>query len=114
MLSLAWVEHELELAINGPNTPQNARDCALLFILRDHLREVYEPPEPERKEEPPQKENDSKRQAVLLTAHSARLDTVPTLTQIEDAIGAVSVNTREEKRRMQDAKTWASIIREKA
>ena len=113
MLSLAWVEHELELAINGPTTPQNARDCALLFILRDHLREVYEPPEPERKEEPPQKENDSKRQAVLRTAHSARLDTVPTIAQIDDAIGAVSVNTRVEKRRVQDAKTWAGIIGQK-
>ena len=113
MLSLAWVEHELELAINGPNTPQNARDCALLFILRDHLREIYEPQEPERKEEPPKKENDSKRQAVLLTAHSARLDTVPTIAQIEDAIGTVSVNTREEKRRMQDARTWADIIGQK-
>lgn len=113
MLSLPWVEHELELAIRGPNTPQNARDCALLFILRDHLMALYAPDEPAQQEQQPEKESEKQRQAVLLTAHSARLDTVPTIAQIEDAIGAVAANTREEKRRMQDAKTWASIIGKK-
>ena len=113
MLSLAWVEHELEMAINGPSTPQNARDCALLFILRDNLRAIYQPEEAEEKPKSEEKEKESHRQAVLLTAHSARLDTVPTITEIEDAIGAVSVNTKEEKRRMQDAKTWAGIIGQK-
>jgi hypothetical protein len=108
MLSLAWVELELQKALEGQNTPQNARDCALLFILRDHLKAMTEPEKAEEK-----KQDSTHRQAVLLTAHSAHLDSDPTLTQIEDAIGAVSVNTREEKRRMQDAKTWAGIIGQK-
>lgn len=108
MLSLAWVEHELELAINGPNTPQNARDCALLFILRDHLKAMNEPEKAEEK-----KQDSTHRQAVLLTAHSAHLDSVPTLTQIEDAIGAIAVSTPEEKKRAQDARTWAGIIGKK-
>lgn len=51
------------------------------------------------------------REAVLLTTHSADLDTIPTIEQIEDALGAVAVNTPEERKRVQDARTWGKIIR---
>ncbi len=36
----------------------------------------------------------------------------PTIEQIEKALGAVSVNTDEERRRAKDAKTWLEILKE--
>ena len=47
----------------------------------------------------------------MLTAHSADLDKVPTLAEVEDALGAVVVNTPEERERANRVKTWAEILR---
>lgn len=38
MLTLAWVEHQIEEAKHGLNEPQNVRDFALLCIARDFLK----------------------------------------------------------------------------
>ena len=38
------------------------------------------------------------------------LDKVPTLAEVEDALGAVVVNTPEERERANRVKTWAEII----
>lgn len=109
MPTLAWVEREYEVALQSANTPSNLRDFALLCIALDHLRAST--PDSEPKSE--QKSEQKKRDAILLTAHSADLDKIPTITQIEDAIGAISINTPEEKKRVQDARTWAGIIGKK-
>ena len=53
----------------------------------------------------------ARRDAILLTAHSADLDKVPTLAEVEDALGAVVVNTPEERERANRVKTWAEIIK---
>ena len=53
----------------------------------------------------------ARRDAILLTAHSADLDKVPTLAEVEDALGAVVVNTPEERERANRVKTWAEILR---
>lgn len=45
--------------------------------------------------------------------HSADLDTVPTIQQVETALHSISVNTPEERKRVQDAKKWAQIISQK-
>ena len=39
------------------------------------------------------------------------LDKVPTLAEVEDALGAVVVNTPEERERANRVKTWAEIIK---
>lgn len=103
MPTLAWVEQEYVKALASANTPANLRDFALLCIARDHLRADAPPPRGE-------DEKEGKKNAVLLTAYSADLNTVPTLAQIEDGIGALAANTAEDRRRIEDAKTWAAII----
>lgn len=54
-----------------------------------------------------------RRDAVVLMTHSADLDTVPTIQQVETALQSISVNTPEERKRVQDAKKWAQIISQK-
>ena len=56
-------------------------------------------------------EESRRRDAVVLTAHSVDLDTIPTLDQAEKAFTSVVVNTPEERYRANRAKTWAEIIR---
>lgn len=54
-----------------------------------------------------------RRDAVVLMTHSADLDTVPTIQQVETALHSISVNTPEERKRVQNAKKWAQIISQK-
>lgn len=105
-MTLAWIESEIEQAANGPNTAKNVYDLAMLIIARDYFLETATP-QPAAETE----EQRKRREAVILTSHSADLDVVPTIGQIEEAIGAVSISTPDERRRVKDAKTWASILR---
>lgn len=105
MLTLAWVEQQIEDALNGKNEPQNVRDFALLCIARDNLKAVQaahvgEAPELFRP------------QRVSLTDYSADLNKVPTLEEIDAAIVAAAETsyTPEDKQRLKDQKTWANII----
>lgn len=64
------------------------------------------------KDAPAESKDDArKREAIVLTAHSANLDVVPTLEQAEQALAAVAVNTPEERDRVNRARTWAEILR---
>lgn len=105
-MTLAWVESEIEQAANGPNTAKNVYDLAALIIVRDYLMGTATPQPASETEE-----QRRKREAVILTSHSADLDVVPTIGQIEEALGAVAISTPEERKRVKDAKTWASILR---
>ena len=110
MLTLAWVEHELEQARKGPNEPQNLRDYALLCVARDnllaelnaHASASHDPPS-----------NVQKQQRVILTDYSADLDKVPKLEEIDAAINAAAVTayTPEEQQHVRDQRTWAEILR---
>ena len=104
-MTLAWVEAEIEKAEQGGNTARNVYDLAALLIVRDHLRTATSP-----KAVP---EDKARRDAIILTSHSTDLDVVPTIEQVEAALDAVVVSMPEERQRVQDAKTWAKIIREK-
>ena len=104
-MTLAWIEAEIEKAEQGGNNAKNVYDLAALLIVRDHLRVAALPQNiPDDK---------GRREAIILTSHSADLDMVPTIAQVEDALDAVIVSTPEERQRVMDAKTWAQIIREK-
>lgn len=104
-MTLAWIEAEIEKAEQGGNNAKNVYDLAALLIVRDHLRVAALP-----KNAPDDK---GRREAIILTSHSADLDMVPTIAQVENALDAVIVSTPEERQRVMDAKTWAQIIREK-
>ena len=112
MLTLAWVEHELEQARKGQNEPQNLRDYALLCIARDNLiaeqnanvSASYAPPSPVQKQ-----------QRVILTDYSADLDKVPKLEEIDEAISAAAITayTPEDQQHVRDQRTWTGIIEQK-
>ena len=103
-VTLTWIESQLEDALIGPNTAKNVYDAAALIIVRDAMRAASAPSAQQ------DAGDKARRDAVLLTAHSADLDKVPTLAEVEDALGAVVLNTPEERERAIRVKTWAEII----
>ena len=105
-VTLTWIESQLEDALSGPNTAKNVYDAAALIIVRDAMRAASAPSAAESTDAGEK----ARRDAILLTAHSADLDKVPTLAEVEDALGAVVVNTPEERERANRVKTWAEII----
>ena len=105
-VTLTWIESQLEDALSGPNTAKNVYDAAALIIVRDAMRAASAPSAAESTDAG----DKARRDAVLLTAPSADLDKVPTLAEVEDALGAVVVNTPEERERANRVKTWAEII----
>lgn len=90
MLRLEWVEEEIERVKAGTCTMQNVRDYALLCIARDSLRGEGSSPSPVSRD---------------------TLDGSPTLDQVERALGAVMVNSDSDRKRKQDAMTWAKILK---
>ena len=104
-MTLAWVESEIEKAQQAGNTAKAVYDLAALLIVRDFLRAAS--PEHQALQEK------RHRDAVTLTAYSADLRKVPTIDQVEDALGAVALSTPEERRRAVDMRTWAEIIKGK-
>ena len=106
-VTLTWIESQLEDALSGPNTAKSVYDAAALIIVRDAMRAASAPSAAESTDAGEK----SRRDAILLTAHSADLDKVPTLAEVEDALGAVVVNTPDERERANRVKTWAEILR---
>lgn len=103
MLSISWVEHQIEQAMNGPNEPQNVRDYALLCIAREFLKAEQDAHEMRAA---------SEHERIVLTDYSADLDIVPSIDQIHAAINAAAKTayTTEERQLLKDANTWAGII----
>lgn len=103
MLSLAWVEHQIEQALNGQNDPQNVRDYALLCIARDFLkaeqtaRQARTTPEHDR---------------IVLTDYCADLNHVPNPEEIKQAIAAAAsaAYATDSRQQLRDMNTWADIL----
>ena len=102
-MTLSWIESQLEDALSGTNTAKNVYDAAALIIVRDAMRSAASDTDTE----------DTKKsmEAVVLTAHSADLNVVPTIDQAEKALEAVAVRTKEDRERVNRARTWAEILR---
>lgn len=109
-MTLSWVESQLEDALNGSNTAKNVYDAAALIIVRDEMRAAASAQLVAQSAADIQEES-RRRDAVVLTAHSADLDTIPTLEQAEKVLASVVVNTPEERDRVNRAKTWTEIIK---
>lgn len=103
MLSLAWVEHQIEQAKNGLNEPQNVRDYALLCIARDFLKSEQNAHE---------QRAASGHDRVVLTDYSADLNRVPNPEEIKQAIAAAAsaAYTPESRQQLRDMNTWAGIL----
>lgn len=93
MLRLEWVEEQIERVKTGTCTMQTVRDYAMLCIARDNLRGEGVAPSPV-----PRGDNG--------------LDCIPTLDQVEKALGSIVVYSESDKKRKQDAMTWARILSE--
>ena len=107
MLTLAWVEQQIEELRNGENALHVARDYALLCVAREYLQA-------EKAAQASDKQHQTKdRGRVVLTDYCANLNTVPTVQQIEEAIQAAGENGVEEgeKKSLRDARTWSQILR---
>lgn len=117
MITEAWVRAEIERAMDGPATRENVYDLAALIGVLSHIRgqaaAVFQEGTgghsmaacPEESEE-----ERRQREAVILTSYSADLNTRPRIEQIYDALEAVDVQTPEEHKKAQDARTWADIL----
>lgn len=104
MLTLAWIEHQIEMARNGPNEPQNVRDFALLCLAREFIKGEQMPAE---------KGVVSPNTRVVLTDYCADLNKVPKLEEIDAAIfsAAETAYTPADRQHVRDQKTWAEILR---
>lgn len=91
MLRLEWVEEQMERLRTGTCTMQSVRDYAALCIVRDSLRGEGTP--------------------LSAPLSDVAYDNVPTLDQVEMALGAVATNTEADRQRARDAMTWARIIK---
>lgn len=107
-MTLPWIEAQIEETLNAENSAKNVYDLAMLCICRDEMQRRAAPDVSEYAEAA---EDKKRRDAVVLTSYSADLDTVPTLEQIDSALGAYSVNTAEERERVKDMRTWREIIK---
>ena len=117
MITQKWLQSEIEHALAGPTTRENVYDLSALITVLGYLSANQKgEPTPalnEHAAQPESEEARKKREAIILTAHSADLDTTPTITQIYDALDAVEVTTPTERTQARDAKTWAQIIGQK-
>lgn len=101
MITLAWVENEIEETLREKPTAQAIYDLSALITVRGYLRTLNAPEkEPERKEK-----------TIRMVDYCADLNKCPTLEQVEDALGAIAVNTPQDRKRAQEAKIWADILR---
>ena len=106
MVTLTWIDGQIEKAIEEGNNP------AALITVREYLA-TRSAPKADAQSVQESADDKKRRDAVVLMTHSADLDTVPTIQQVETALHSISVNTPEERKRVQDAKKWAQIISQK-
>lgn len=104
-------QHMMETTLRL-NAPRIIRDLAALITVREYLA-TRSAPKADAQSVQESADDKKRRDAVVLMTHSADLDTVPTIQQVETALHSISVNTPEERKRVQDAKKWAQIISQK-
>lgn len=100
-MTRAWVEAQIEHELERGNHPDAVRDLAALIEVRKYMMEHDLHHEPQTAEIYHDKN----------VVHDPMLDTVPTMDQIEKAMGTIAVNSEADKKRMQDAMTWAKILK---
>ncbi len=102
MITLTWIDSEIEKSLRGEASAKNVYDLAALITVRAYLAAPSESVQAEStKEEAPK---------VYLSDYCADLDKVPRLEQVEQALAAVAVEDREQLKRAKDMRTWAGIL----
>ncbi len=94
MPDLSWINEQIDRLKHGTRCLQTVRDLAALIIVRDEMKKGEgESPSPRLDDMPPD-----------------ILHTTPTIDQVQRALGAVIVNSPEERQRVQDMQTWLQIL----
>ena len=100
MLSLKWVEYEIDKAVREGDNPQNVRDLAALLIVRDFLAASDSAPffpQPVA--------------AQAMPAHPVENSSLSSIDEIEDALKKCMARSPEEAQRLRDTKTMIDIMR---
>lgn len=108
MITVAWIDNEIDKAINGANTPQNIRDFALLCIARENLLSILSPPSESQitaKENKPVDE-------PKLSVYNA--DIAPTMDEVKDMFGRAVLRDESDKKKAKDMQTWMNIVGRKS
>ena len=112
MVTLTWIDGQIEKAIEEGLVGSEMCIRDRLITVREYLA-TRSAPKADAQSVQESADDKKRRDAVVLMTHSADLDTVPTIQQVETALHSISVNTPEERKRVQDAKKWAQIISQK-
>lgn len=94
-MDVSWLDEQIERLMHGTRCAQTVRDLAAFLIVRDAITKgAGDSPAPYSDETP----------------SLSMLNQTPTLDQIQRALGAIVVNTPEERQQAQDLQTWIQII----
>lgn len=116
-MTRAWVEAQIEQELERGNRPEAVRDLAALIEVHKYMMECEEAEARHATAEAtPLHMRDHNIVNVRdyqdkRTMHDPALDTAPTMDQVERAMGALSVNTEADKKRMHDLMTWGKILK---
>ena len=100
MLSLKWVEYEIDKAVREGDNPQNVRDLAALLIVRDFLAA-----------------SDSAQSSTQIVAaqgmpaQPVENSSLSTIDDIESALKKCMARSPEEAQRLRDTKTMIDIMK---
>lgn len=106
MITLRWVESEIEKSLQGEPNAKNVYDLAALLAVREYLAAPSEPTKTG-------KTSKDVTPKVYLSDYCADLNKRPTLEQAEKALESVSIENRDQLKRAKDMRTWADIIGQK-
>lgn len=100
MLSLKWVEYEIDKAVREGDNPQNVRDLAALLIVRDFLAasdSAQSSPQPV--------------SAQAMPAQPVENTPLSSIDDIEAALKKCMARSPEEAQRLRDTQTMIDIMR---
>ena len=100
MLSLKWVEYEIDKAVREGDNPQNVRDLAALLIVRDFLAASYSAPS-----------SPQPMAAQTMPDHPAENSSLSSIDDIEAALKKCMARTPAEAQRLRDTQTMIDIMR---
>jgi hypothetical protein len=102
MLSLKWVEYEIDKAVHEGDNPQNVRDLAALLVVRDFLAAS----------DYATAQSSAQPMAVQdVSAMPVESSALSSIDDIESALKKCMARTPEEAQRLRDSQTMIDIMR---
>lgn len=102
MLSLKWVEYEIDKAVREGDNPQNVRDLAALLIVRDFLAAS---------DSIPAQSSPQPVSAQAMPAQQVENSSLSSIDDIEAALKKCMARSPEEAQRLRDTQTMIDIMK---